>query len=85
MRRARHRPPLAPLRLRFKNDEDGLQLRTCRKLLTPQGLQLRVQRLSPTLRPIAVSNICDGLELATDDPRGLTVTGGLPYFGARFQ
>ena len=31
--------------------------------------------------PIAVSNICDGLGLAIDDPRGLTVTGGLPYFG----
>ncbi|MBO0852632.1 MAG: acetyl-CoA acetyltransferase [Nocardia sp.] len=31
--------------------------------------------------PIAVSNICDGLGLAVDDPRGLTVTGGLPFFG----
>jgi acetyl-CoA C-acetyltransferase len=31
--------------------------------------------------PIAVSTICDGLGLAPDDPRGLTVTGGLPYFG----
>ena len=31
--------------------------------------------------PIAVFNICDGLGLATDDPRGLTVTGGLPFFG----
>src|SRR6185312_15006022 len=31
--------------------------------------------------PIAVFSICDGLGLATDDPRGLTVTGGLPYFG----
>ena len=31
--------------------------------------------------PIAVSNICDGLGLAPDDPRGLTVTGGLPFFG----
>jgi acetyl-CoA C-acetyltransferase len=31
--------------------------------------------------PIAVSNICDGLGLAMDDPRGLTVTGGLPFFG----
>ncbi|WP_436763827.1 acetyl-CoA acetyltransferase [Streptosporangium sp. V21-05] len=31
--------------------------------------------------PIAVSNICDGLGLAADDPRGLTVTGGLPFFG----
>ncbi|MDQ1307858.1 MAG: acetyl-CoA C-acetyltransferase, partial [Actinomycetota bacterium] len=24
---------------------------------------------------------CDGTGLATDDPRGLTLTGGLPYFG----
>lgn len=32
--------------------------------------------------PIAVSNAaCDGLGLEPDDPRGLTVTGGLPYFG----
>ncbi|MGJ6966691.1 acetyl-CoA acetyltransferase [Streptosporangium sp. G11] len=31
--------------------------------------------------PIAVFNICDGLGLAADDPRGLTVTGGLPFFG----
>ena len=28
-----------------------------------------------------VFNICDGLGLAADDPRGLTVTGGLPFFG----
>jgi acetyl-CoA C-acetyltransferase len=31
--------------------------------------------------PIAVFNICDGLHLATDNPRGLTVTGGMPFFG----
>ncbi|AXT86893.1 acetyl-CoA acetyltransferase [Aeromicrobium sp. A1-2] len=31
--------------------------------------------------PIAVSAVCDGLGLAADDPRGLTVTGGLPFFG----
>jgi acetyl-CoA C-acetyltransferase len=31
--------------------------------------------------PIAVSVIADGLGLAPDDPRGLTVTGGLPFFG----
>ena len=31
--------------------------------------------------PIAVSNITDALRLAPDDPRGLTLTGGLPYFG----
>ncbi|MDZ4375962.1 MAG: acetyl-CoA acetyltransferase [Phenylobacterium sp.] len=31
--------------------------------------------------PIAVFNICDGLGLAPDDKRGLTVTGGLPFFG----
>ena len=29
----------------------------------------------------AVSVACDALGLAPDDPRGLTVTGGLPYFG----
>ena len=28
--------------------------------------------------PAPVFNICDGLGLAPDDPRGLTVTGGLP-------
>jgi acetyl-CoA C-acetyltransferase len=31
--------------------------------------------------PIPVFNICDGLGLRPDDPRGLTVTGGLPFFG----
>jgi acetyl-CoA C-acetyltransferase len=31
--------------------------------------------------PAPVFNICEGLGLATGDPRGLTVTGGLPFFG----
>ena len=31
--------------------------------------------------PIAVFNICDGLGIAPDDARGLTITGGLPFFG----
>ncbi|MGW1737829.1 acetyl-CoA acetyltransferase [Nocardia sp. NPDC001965] len=31
--------------------------------------------------PAPVFNICDGLGLAADDPRRLTVTGGLPFFG----
>jgi acetyl-CoA C-acetyltransferase len=31
--------------------------------------------------PIPVFNICDGTGLAADDPRGLTLTGGLPFFG----
>ncbi|WP_296393151.1 acetyl-CoA acetyltransferase [Williamsia sp.] len=31
--------------------------------------------------PVPVFNLCDGLGLAPDDPRGLTVTGGLPFFG----
>ncbi len=31
--------------------------------------------------PAPVFNICDGLGLAAGDPRGLTVTGGLPFFG----
>ena len=31
--------------------------------------------------PIAVFNVCDGMGLSADDPRGLTLTGGLPYFG----
>ncbi|MBK1789101.1 acetyl-CoA acetyltransferase [Prauserella cavernicola] len=31
--------------------------------------------------PIAVFALCDGLGLATDDVRGLTLTGGLPFFG----
>ncbi|GGF18031.1 acetyl-CoA acetyltransferase [Williamsia phyllosphaerae] len=30
---------------------------------------------------VPVFNLCDGLGLAPDDPRGLTVTGGLPFFG----
>jgi acetyl-CoA C-acetyltransferase len=31
--------------------------------------------------PIAVSNVCDGLGLGDGEPRGLTLTGGLPFFG----
>jgi acetyl-CoA C-acetyltransferase len=31
--------------------------------------------------PIAVANITETLGLSPDDPRGLTLTGGLPYFG----
>jgi acetyl-CoA C-acetyltransferase len=31
--------------------------------------------------PIAVFNICDALGLSPTDPRGLTLTGGLPFFG----
>ena len=31
--------------------------------------------------PVAVSNVADGLGLGADDPRGLTLTGGLPFFG----
>jgi acetyl-CoA C-acetyltransferase len=31
--------------------------------------------------PAPVFNICDGLGIAPGDPRGLTVTGGLPFFG----
>lgn len=31
--------------------------------------------------PFPVFVICEALQLASDDPRGLTLTGGLPYFG----
>lgn len=31
--------------------------------------------------PFPVFAVCDSTGLATDDPRGLTLTGGLPYFG----
>ncbi|CAM3425767.1 acetyl-CoA acetyltransferase [Mycobacterium intermedium] len=31
--------------------------------------------------PVPVFNVCDGLGIAPDDPRGLTLTGGLPFFG----
>jgi acetyl-CoA C-acetyltransferase len=31
--------------------------------------------------PVPVFNICDGMGIAPDDPRGLTITGGLPFFG----
>jgi acetyl-CoA C-acetyltransferase len=31
--------------------------------------------------PAQVFNVCDGLGLDPADPRGLTVTGGLPFFG----
>lgn len=31
--------------------------------------------------PVAVAAVTDAFGLAADDPRGLTVTGGLPFFG----
>ena len=31
--------------------------------------------------PVPVFNICDSMGIASDDPRGLTLTGGLPFFG----
>jgi len=31
--------------------------------------------------PVAVSNAIEAIDLSPNDPRGLTVTGGLPYFG----
>jgi acetyl-CoA C-acetyltransferase len=31
--------------------------------------------------PVPVFNICDGMGMAPEDPRGLTLTGGLPFFG----
>ncbi len=31
--------------------------------------------------PVPVFNICDGMGISPDDPRGLTLTGGLPFFG----
>lgn len=31
--------------------------------------------------PVAVFNVTDAFGLGADDPRGLTVTGGLPFFG----
>jgi acetyl-CoA C-acetyltransferase len=31
--------------------------------------------------PVPVFNICDGVGIAPGDPRGLTLTGGLPFFG----
>jgi acetyl-CoA C-acetyltransferase len=31
--------------------------------------------------PFPVFAVCDAFDLAPDDPRGLTLTGGLPYFG----
>ena len=31
--------------------------------------------------PFPVFAVCDEFELAADDPRGFTLTGGLPYFG----
>jgi len=31
--------------------------------------------------PVPVFNICDAFDIAPNDPRGLTVVGGLPFFG----
>jgi len=55
----------------------------CRKALDVAGLGLNDLTAFDLYScfPIAVFNICDGLGLATDDARGLTVTGGLPFFG----
>jgi acetyl-CoA C-acetyltransferase len=55
----------------------------CREALTAAGVGLDEIALFDLYScfPIAVFNICDGLGLSPQDPRGLTVTGGLPYFG----
>jgi len=55
----------------------------CRKALEVAGLGVEGLQVFDLYScfPIAVFNICDGLGLATDDSRGLTVTGGLPFFG----
>jgi acetyl-CoA C-acetyltransferase len=55
----------------------------CRQALEAAGLDLAGVGAFDLYScfPIAVFNICDGLGLAPDDPRGLTVTGGLPFFG----
>ena len=31
--------------------------------------------------PSAVEIACNEMKISQDDPRGLTITGGLPYFG----
>jgi acetyl-CoA C-acetyltransferase len=55
----------------------------CRQALEAAGLRLNEVEAFDfySCFPIAVFNVCDGLGLAPDDPRGLTVTGGLPFFG----
>ncbi|MFI4974377.1 MAG: acetyl-CoA acetyltransferase [Caulobacterales bacterium] len=55
----------------------------CRQALDGAGVGLDAVRFFDLYScfPIAVFNICDGLGLAPDDPRGLTLTGGLPFFG----
>jgi len=55
----------------------------CRRALEAAGASLADIALFDLYScfPIAVFNICDGLGLDPADPRGLTVTGGLPFFG----
>jgi len=46
---------------------------------------IKVDELGPidlySCFPAPVFNICEGLGILPDDPRGLTLTGGLPFFG----
>jgi len=55
----------------------------CRGALEAAGTMLEAIDLFDLYScfPIAVFNILDGLGLASDDPRPLTMTGGLPSFG----
>jgi len=56
----------------------------CQAALDAAGLQVgEIQHFDfYSCFPVAVFNAaCDGLGLKPDDPRGLTVTGGLPFFG----
>jgi acetyl-CoA C-acetyltransferase len=55
----------------------------CRQALEVSGIEIGDISLFDLYScfPIAVFNICDGMGLAPDDARGLTTTGGLPFFG----
>jgi acetyl-CoA C-acetyltransferase len=55
----------------------------CRKALEAAGVGLGEISFFDLYScfPIAVFNLCDAMHLSPADPRGLTVTGGLPFFG----
>ena len=69
-------------------DREDLSYNSASTLAVQEAMRVAgvVSTISPhststAASPVPVFNFCDGTGLATDDPRGVTLTGGLPYFG----
>ncbi|MFV0278780.1 MAG: enoyl-CoA hydratase-related protein, partial [Parahaliea sp.] len=72
-----------PIQYRAELGKAPSAVRSCQQALAAAGIEAGQLAFIDfySCFPIAVSNVCDGLGIAYNDPRGLTITGGLPYFG----